>query len=79
MGVGDASRSDAERLIAGPPLDSGRGPMWIAAASQALVIALCLRRCRRRDRGRQRAPRWRAYWQLHAPGIGLSGSPFDPS
>lgn len=62
MGAGDAPRSDAERCQAGLPLDSGRGPMRIAAAAQARVVALCPRRRRRRDRGRQRAPSRRAFW-----------------
>lgn len=35
MGAGDAPRSDVERRRAGPPIDSGRGPMRIGAATQA--------------------------------------------
>ena len=38
MGAGDAPRSDVERSQAGPPLDSGRGPLRIAAAAQALAF-----------------------------------------
>jgi hypothetical protein len=37
MGAGDAPRSDVERRRAGPPIDSGRGPMRIATAAQALA------------------------------------------
>lgn len=38
MGAGDASRSDVERRRAGPQIDSGRGPMRIAAAAQARAL-----------------------------------------
>lgn len=38
MGAGDAPRSDVERSKAGPPIDSGRGPMRIAAAAQARAV-----------------------------------------
>lgn len=55
MGVGDASRSDVERLIAGPPIDSGRGPVRIEAAAKARAIDMPAE-CRRPDRGGQRAP-----------------------
>ena len=40
MGAGDAPRSDVERSQAGPPIDSGRGPMRIAAAAQARAVVM---------------------------------------
>jgi hypothetical protein len=38
MGAGDAPRSDVERRQAGPPIDSGRGPVpnWTAAKARAV-------------------------------------------
>ncbi len=38
MGAGDAPRSDVERSQAGPPIDSGRGPLRIAAAAKARAV-----------------------------------------
>ncbi|KAI3663569.1 hypothetical protein L6452_45700 [Arctium lappa] len=38
MGAGDASRSDVERRRAGPPIDSGRGPVRIGAAAKARAV-----------------------------------------
>ncbi|KAI3663486.1 hypothetical protein L6452_45873 [Arctium lappa] len=38
MGAGDASRSDVERRGAGPPIDSGRGPVRIGAAAKARAV-----------------------------------------
>lgn len=38
MGAGDAPRSDVERSQAGLPLDSGRGPLRIVAATKARVV-----------------------------------------
>lgn len=38
MGAGDAPRSDVERLIPGPPIDSGRGPVRIGAEAKARAV-----------------------------------------
>ena len=38
MGAGDAPRSDVERSHAGQTLDSGRGPLRIAAAAKARAV-----------------------------------------
>ena len=38
MGAGDAPRSDVERRQAGPPIDSGRGPVRIGAEAKARAV-----------------------------------------
>lgn len=38
MGAGDAPRSDVERRRAGPPIDSGRGPVRIGVAAKARAV-----------------------------------------
>ncbi|CAL5321634.1 unnamed protein product [Camellia sinensis] len=38
MGAGDAPRSDVERRPAGPPIDSGRGPVRIGAEAKARAV-----------------------------------------
>ena len=38
MGAGDAPRSDVERCLAGPPIDSGCGPVRIGTEAKALAF-----------------------------------------
>ncbi|KAL7184243.1 hypothetical protein ACSBR2_026402 [Camellia fascicularis] len=38
MGTGDVPRSDVEWRLAGPPIDSGRGLVRIAAKAKARVV-----------------------------------------
>ncbi|KAF5931649.1 hypothetical protein HYC85_027820 [Camellia sinensis] len=38
MGAGNAPRSDVERQLAGPPIDSSCGPMWIGAEAKARAV-----------------------------------------
>ena len=77
MGAGDAPRSDVERRRAGPPIDSGRGPMRIEGAAQARAVDMPADTSSPRSWDSARASR-RASASA-CSGRRPAGSPFGPS
>lgn len=77
MGAGGASRSDVERRRAGPPIDSGRGPVRIGAAAKARAVDMLAETPSLRS--------WRDSARLMRASASArsrcwpAGSPFDPS